>query len=230
MVRKRSPAARRGPAGSKTGRSGKKFHGAIEVDPPDGGAAIPDGTRVLIALREVRFGDLPDGRKNEVALVASVETDKEDTGTASGTLRVDLFRYVPDDAALNISDLVLYSGAAHRHLTFRCAITELDQSAIDPMRSVISSGLGLARDLAGPGAAAVALGGLPHLVSGLLAFNTDDQILVLNHSFYLARVPPAGRTARSLKEGIYTFRKVPAGGRARRAPQVTLRLEVMATA
>ena len=228
MVRKKEKPLRQRAAGGKSAAGRKKFHGAIGVESPREGDVIGDEDRVLVAIREVRFGDLPDPGKSEVLFVAAVETDKEGKDAASSTLKIDLIRYVRDQSALNIRDLVIYSGPVHRHLTIRCAITELDEKSIGAAKSVVTSGLQLAKDLAGPGSTGAFLGGLAPLVGSIFAFNKDDQIFLLNHSFYSAKVPASTQAGRGLRQGLYTFRKIGADGEQSGTPQGTLRLEVMA--
>ena len=81
--------------------------------------------------------------------------------------------------------------------------------------------------LAGPGAAGAFLGGVAPLVGAIFAFNLDDQIFLMNHSFYSSKVPVSSQAGRGLRQGIYTFSKTGEDGKQSETPQVTLRLEVM---
>ena len=66
------------------------------------------------------------------------------------------------------------------------------------------------------------------LVGSIFAFNKDDQIFLLNPSFYSAKVPASTQAGRGLRQGLYTFRKIGADGEQSGTAQVTLRLQVMA--
>ena len=218
---------RRTTSASSTARArGGKFHGVIDVETPTEGEEIVDGARVLVAIRRIFFGDIPDpGGNNELSLLVSAETDKSDEGSteeAKGEFKVELFRYVKDNEPLNITDLVVFSGSVRRHLTLRCSIAELDAASVEKTKQLITQAAGLGQNLVGEGLAKTILGGAPALFGAILSFNEDDQVLVLNHSFYTASVSAGG--ARSLRAGVYTFKK--------RKPsstisQVELELEVL---
>jgi hypothetical protein len=185
---------------------GDKFHGIIEVETPEG-SPVADNNRVLIALRSIEFGDIPDfTRENEVSLSTIVETDKKEDGQATGSFKVELLKYVKDDHKLNIRDLVIFSGPVHGYVTLRCAIDELDRSTVEKQKELITQTLGLAKDLAPEGPAKTLLGGLPGVLGALLSFNDDDQVLVLNHTLYTGDVLLADESRR-LRTGLYTFTK-----------------------
>ena len=132
----------------KKGWSGKgKFHGIIHVVPPAGGQSIGNGTQILVALRKLFFGNVPDPGKNQLSVAMVVETDKESGGVASGDLKFDLIKYAKDHQALNFTDLVLFSGKVHRYLTIRCNIDELDEDSVEATQILISEGFGVAQDL-----------------------------------------------------------------------------------
>ncbi len=215
-------------AAPKKGWTGKgKFHGVIHVVPPAGGQSIGNGTQILVALRKLFFGNVPDPGKNQLSVAMVVETDKESGGVASGDLKFDLIKYAKDHQALNFTDLVLFSGKVHRYLTIRCNIDELDEDSVEATQILISEGFGVAQDLmvgGGPGAAS--LGGVPGFFGALMAFNRDDQVLMMNRSFYTDEVNAPGKD-RTLREGVYLFRKLPIGAPVSGPAQVELELEVI---
>jgi hypothetical protein len=210
MAKKKQTAKRTRPKSRRTTqRKNGKFHGVIEVEPPKEGEVLHDEARVLVAIRSIEFGNIPDPGTNELSLAVAVETDKKKTGQTSG-----------------IRDLVIFSGQVHRHLTLRCSVDELDEASIEPTKKLITSGLGLAKGVAGEGPGQALLGGLPGLFGALLSFNKDDQVLVMNHSFYTASVKgPADD--RLLRSGVYTFRK---RRDASAKPQVEIQVELLTVA
>jgi hypothetical protein len=227
MAKKKQTAKRTRPKSRRTTqRKNGKFHGVIEVEPPKEGEVLHDEARVLVAIRSIEFGNIPDPGTNELSLAVAVETDKKKTGQTSGSLKIELLKYVRDHQALNIRDLVIFSGQVHRHLTLRCSVDELDEASIEPTKKLITSGLGLAKGVAGEGPGQALLGGLPGLFGALLSFNKDDQVLVMNHSFYTASVKgPADD--RLLRSGVYTFRK---RRDASAKPQVEIQVELLTVA
>ena len=108
--------------------SDTKFHGYIQIVPPDG-PFIAEGSWILVTIRSLKLGNLPDVGINEICLVVSAETDKgAEPGQVSGSLKVEMLKYLQDGATLNIEDLVVLSAKVNRQLTLRCSIDELDAS------------------------------------------------------------------------------------------------------
>jgi hypothetical protein len=120
---------------------------------------------------------------------------------------------------------VVFQGKVQRFLTIRCAIDELDADSASKSAQLMNSLIGLVGTVVTGGAAKAVLGGLPTLISAFMGLNTDDQILVLNHSLYTPSVTSA--KSRMLLSGEYKFEK-----KASRndAAQVTIGLEVMRVA
>jgi len=67
----------------------------------------------------------------------------------------------------------------------------------------MNSLIGLLGSVVTGGTAKTVIGGLPTLISALMAFNADDQVLVLNHSLYMPSV--GGADASTLRRGVCTF-------------------------
>lgn len=192
-----------------------KYHGKIVVTPP-AGQPIETGTRILVAIRKLEFGNLPDANKeNEVSLVATAETaagaDAE-TPIVTSQFEMNHFRYVSDGQALNLKDLVIFSGELRDYLTIRCAIDEIEGTAFAEALPNL-----LPADAFPP--YTLALG----FMSALLLTNSDDQVLRLNHSLYSSEA--SVDDARTLKGGVYTFEKpaVEAG----EIPQVKAEIEII---
>jgi hypothetical protein len=185
-----------------------KFHGEIKITTPTGGRAVNPNECVVLALRSIEFGNIPDpGNRNELSLSMTVVTDPKNEDPAKPSFRLELLKYVGDNDTLNVKDLVLFSGPVRTHVTLRCSIDELDEKEMQHAKELVTQLLGLAKEFVGEGPKKTLLGGLPLVIGALLSFNQDDQLLVLNHSLYTADVKVDDKT-RTLREGRYTFEKI----------------------
>ena len=217
----------------RTGATSRKskFHGVVVHTPPASGAKIASGDHVVVAVRELSFGALPEiGRNSELWFGIQLAT----TGKKGERVEVNhdtgVFFHVRDGSSLGVVDWVVFDGPVRQHLSLRLEIVEVENAARKRKESTA-----FARALVDsvgkpspsiPDPIGAALGIFPRVFGAVVAANADDQ--VLKHFTSLRTAELAKGTTPPLVAGTHLFekRRRATGGRKEGPALVTVKLRV----
>jgi hypothetical protein len=202
------------------------------VAAPKDGPAIRSGSRVVVSLKEVSFGKLPELRRNaEIQVDAAVRTTARNGRQSEMRSSSGVIYYVRDGGSLGISDWVIFDREVHRHVSLEVEITEVENArkkatqTKDLVTALAQTAGRLSPDLPDPADAVLEM--FPRIFGAVLRANADDQILRYMASFYTAEIAQDLDRKRALREGVYTLRKLRTAGAAPSGALVTIKLDVV---
>lgn len=185
---------------------------------PAGGraAAIPSGTRIVVSVADVVLRELPEsGARSEIQVDIGTRTTAQNGGAVGSTWSSGVLYYVERGSRLNLSDVVLFDGVVHQHLSLDIQIVERESPRMGPdnaaalAESAAEAAASLA-SAAGPLADALEL--FPEMMGGILRLGGDDQVLHYAVSSFTREVERPTERAGWLVEGTYRIEKRAAAG------------------
>jgi hypothetical protein len=216
---------------ARAGREAK-FAGVVKMTPPGGGRseALANGSHVVVSLAELSVRGLPErGSRSELMFDAVVRTTDGEGRAVGNTWSSGVHYYVRRDSRLNLSEVVLFDGKVHQHLSLDLSLVEVEMPQMKPADAVALAGAAVdaAVTLAEPTVPlGPALSTFPDIFGAILKLNGDDQVLKHSLSLFTKEVRKPEDSEHYLVEGAYRFEKKRA--EASGVAWVTLVLDVRA--
>jgi hypothetical protein len=206
-----------------------KFHGKIEHSVEEPGDKIKDDDHVVVSIRELSFGRLPESYgRAELMFDITLSTTSADGKPVHATHNSGVFFYVPHHATLNVDDWVVFDGKVRQHLSLQVEITELEDARkkqkenVELVKTIAEMFGKLPIPLPDPASAVLKI--IPAVYGAVLAANADDQVLKYFTSLHAGE--PGKDGPPELIEGTHVFEKRKLGSKPGSTPFVTLKLRI----